>query len=103
MQRKPLWHWERLEELQHQHSPVRGSQATFPMPPSTYLVLIWHLVGRGVLLHDIRSQDLEAPSELGEEQAIRIPWGHTDITGGCTSLEARGSHQTLGREQAVRG
>jgi len=49
-----------------------------PSQPGTHLALIRHLVGRGVLLHDVWSQDLETPSELGQEQAIRIPWGQTD-------------------------
>lgn len=54
-----------------------------PCPrPRTHLALIRHLVGRRVLLHDGRSQHLEAPSELGQEHAVRVPWGQADTAGG---------------------
>lgn len=74
-----------------------------PGQPSTHLALIWHLVGRGVFLHDVRSQDLEAPSELGQEQAIRIPWGETDIAGGHASPGARGLHRNTGKGTSGEG
>lgn len=60
--------------------PHVGVSARAPQP-STHLALIWHLVGRVMLLHHLRSQHLEAPAELGEEQSIRIPWGHTGVLG----------------------
>lgn len=60
--------------------PHAGVSAGAPQP-STHLALIWHLVSRVVLLHHLRSQHLEAPAELSEEQPVRIPWGHTGVLG----------------------
>lgn len=57
-----------------------GVSARAPQP-STHLALIWHLVGRVVFLHHLRSQHLEAPAELREEQPVRVPWGHTEGLG----------------------
>lgn len=53
--------------------------------PRTHLALIWHLVGRVVLLHHLGSQHLEPPAELGEEQPIRIAWGAHGAVGGCAT------------------
>lgn len=74
-----------------------------PDQPSTHLGLIRHLIGRGVLLHDIWSQDLEAPSKLGEEQAIHIPWGQTDIAGAVPDRGACGLYRNDGKGTGGRG
>lgn len=62
----------------------------------TYLALIRHLVGRCALLHDSWSQHLEAPSEVGQEQVVRVPWGQQTPLGRMHELAVR--FVLLGRE-----
>lgn len=67
----------------------------------TYLALVRHLIGRCALLHDSWSQHLEAPSEVGQEQAVRIPWGQETPLGRMHELGVR--FVQLRREGAVPG
>lgn len=66
-----------------------------------YLALIRHLVGRCALLHNSWSQHLEAPSEMGQEQVVRIPWGQQTPLGRMHELVVR--FVLLRREGAVQG